>query len=95
MALTDKLKALADVIREKTGYEGTMTLDEMVNVLRGTNLIVDNTVAYILVDENGNEVTAVMVEAETDLTATANDIRLGTTAVTVDGITEGKLIVPK
>ena len=48
----------------------------------------------ILVDDNGTEVTAFLTEEEVDLTATANDIRLGTTAVTDDGFTEGTKVIP-
>lgn len=49
---------------------------------------------YLLVDEAGNEVPAVMVDKETTLDATENDIRLGSTAVTADGVTEGKKYIP-
>lgn len=48
----------------------------------------------ILVDESGNEVAAFLTEEEVDLTATANDIRLGTTAVTDDGVVEGSKFIP-
>lgn len=45
---------------------------------------------YILVDEDGNEVPAALVAEQVDLSATANDIRLGTTAVTAEGVTTGE-----
>ena len=48
----------------------------------------------ILVDEEGTEVAAYLTEEEVDLTATANDIRLGTTAVTNDGVVEGSKDIP-
>lgn len=51
--------------------------------------VVDN--AFILVDEAGNELAAVMTEEEIDLTAEANDIRAGKTAVTDEGIIVGTL----
>lgn len=51
-------------------------------------------VTYMLVDEAGNEIPAVLVEEEVELTATANDIRLGTTAVTNEGVTEGEKEIP-
>lgn len=51
----------------------------------------DNT--FILVDEQGNELAAVLTEEKVDLTATANDIRSGQTAVTDDGVTIGTLNV--
>ena len=49
---------------------------------------------YILVDEDGNEVPAVLVDEKVDLSATANDIRLGTTAVTAEGVTSGEKEIP-
>lgn len=49
---------------------------------------------YILVDEDGNEVPAVLVDEPVELTATANDIRLGTTAVTAEGVTPGEKEIP-
>lgn len=47
--------------------------------------------AFILVDEAGNELSAVMTEEEVDLTAEANDIRAGKIAVTDDGVIVGTL----
>lgn len=35
MALTDKLKAIADAIRAKTGQTGTLTLDAMPSAIAG------------------------------------------------------------
>lgn len=49
---------------------------------------------YILVDEDGNEVPAVLVAEQVDLSATANDIRQGTTAVTAEGVTTGEKDIP-
>lgn len=49
---------------------------------------------YILVDEDGNEVSAVLVDEPVELTATPNDIRLGTTAVTAEGVTSGEKEIP-
>lgn len=48
----------------------------------------------ILVDEDGNELAGVLLDEEVDLTATSNDIRLGTTAITDAGITEGNKEIP-
>lgn len=53
----------------------------------GTVEVIPDTL--ILVDENGVEVVAVMTDEEVDLTATANDIRLGVVAVTDEGIVTG------
>ena len=45
---------------------------------------------YLLYDEAGNEFVGVVVSEETVFTATANDIRKGTVAVTEKGVTEGR-----
>lgn len=49
---------------------------------------------YILVDESGNELTAVVSEEPVTLDAGANDIRIGKTAATVEGVTEGTKRIP-
>lgn len=48
----------------------------------------------ILVDEDGNEYPAVLTDEEITLTATPNDIRLGTTAVTDQGVQTGEKDIP-
>lgn len=54
----------------------------------------DETRTYLLVDEDGNEYPAVLVDEKTIFTATANDIRLGTVAATDTGVTPGEKIIP-
>lgn len=49
---------------------------------------------FILVDERGNEIPAVLTDEEVDLTATPNDIREGVIAVTDDGVVEGTKEIP-
>ena len=49
---------------------------------------------YLLVTEDGEEFVQLNGQEEVDLTATANDIRLGTTAVTETGVTEGTKDIP-
>jgi hypothetical protein len=49
---------------------------------------------YILVDEDGIEVPAVLVDEPVELTATPNDIRVGITAVTAEGVTTGEKEIP-
>lgn len=96
MALIDKIKAIADAIRNKTGTEGKMTLDEMAEAIEymdpGSGGTLPST--FILVDEDGYEIPAVLTEEEVELTATANDIRKGTTAVTEDGVITGEKDIP-
>lgn len=94
MALTDKLKAIADAIRGKTGKSALLTLDEMPVEISQIDGSYDDTQTYILVDESGNEVPAVLVDEEVDLTATPNDIRLGAVAVTDDGVVTGEKEIP-
>ena len=54
----------------------------------------DNTQAYILVDEDGDEYPAVLVDEEVVFNATANDIRLGKVAATEDGVVIGSKDIP-
>lgn len=94
MALIDKIKAIADAIREKTGSTGLLTLDEMAEMIEYMDTSSDGTQTYILVDEDGYEIPAVLTEEEVELTATTNDIRIGTTAVTENGVVEGEKEIP-
>lgn len=95
MALIEKLKAIGDAIRDRTGTTDEMTLDEMAETIGSMNVGGggdDNT--YILVDENGYEVPAVLVDEPVMLTATPNDVRIGTTAVTEQGVITGEKEIP-
>lgn len=94
MALTEKLKAIADAIRDKTGSTGLLSLDEMAEMIQYLGVTGDDTNTYILVDEAGNEVSAVLVDEEVSLTATPNDIRIGSTALTESGYTVGEKEIP-
>ena len=49
---------------------------------------------YILVDSDGNEVVATLVDEATVFDATANDIRLGKVAATESGVTTGTKEIP-
>lgn len=49
---------------------------------------------YVLVDESGNEVTAVLSDTDLTLDATAHDIREGKTAATAQGVTVGDKYIP-
>ena len=92
------LEGMAAQIRALAGIDNTMTPEEMVNTLAalvaGGVTPMAETQTYILVDKDGNEVPAVLVEEETVFTATANDIRLGTVAATAVGVTEGTKEIP-
>lgn len=55
----------------------------------------DRTSTYILVDADGNEIPAVLLDEEVTLTATAaTDIREGTTAITSEGLVTGEKQIP-
>ena len=84
------LKNLANAIRKVNGETKSYTPTEMIEAV--TNIMESAT--YILVDEAGNEVPAVYVDSEMVFTATPNDIREGTTAVTNDGVTVGEKFIP-
>lgn len=94
MALIEKIEAIADAIREKTGSTGKMTLEEMAESIEFMDIGADDVNTYILVDENGVEVPAVLVDEKVTLTATVNDIRIGTTAVTEAGFVTGEKEIP-
>lgn len=92
-ALKTKLTSIANSIREKTGTSDLLTLEEMkAGVDYMPSSADDNT--FILVDENGNEIPAVLTKNEVDLTATTNDIREGVVAVTDDGVVTGEKEIP-
>lgn len=84
------LQGLADALRNVTGETRTYTPTEMIDAV--TTVLEAG--VYILVDENGLEIPAVFVDDETVFTATANDIRIGTTAVTEAGVTTGTKEIP-
>lgn len=82
-------------IKAKHSLKGTIgyKLRLTGTIVIGT-VIEDNTQTYILVDEDGNEIPAVLVDERVELTATPNDIRLGVTAVTDDGVVTGEKEIP-
>lgn len=87
---SETLQGLANALRKVTGETRTYTPTEMIDAV---STVLEKGV-YILVDENGVEIPAVFVDNETKFTATANDIRIGTTAVTESGVTEGIKEIP-
>ena len=91
--LKTKLTSIADAVRERTDTTDKMSLDEMTEEIEYMPAGEDGN-AYILVDEEGNEIPAVLTDEEVDLTATANDIREGAVAVTDDGVVEGTKEIP-
>ena len=92
--LKDKLTSIADNIRDKSGETNKMTIDQMNQEIAWLESDYDETETYILVDEQGNEIAAVATDEIVEITATPNDIRLGTTAVTSEGIVQGEKEIP-
>lgn len=97
MTPTDRLKArltsIADAIRERTGETDKLTIEQMKAEIEYMPAG-DDGETYILVDENGNEIPAVLTEEEVDLTANVNDIREGVIAITDDGVVTGEKFIP-
>lgn len=91
--LKARLTSVADAIRDRTGETGKLTIEQMKAEIEYMPAG-DDGETYILVDEEGNEIPAVLTAEEVDLTATANDIRLGSIAVTDDGVITGEKEIP-
>lgn len=94
MVLIDKIKAIADAIRDRTGETAPMTLDEMAESIEYMTGDGGPIQTFILVDEDGHEMQAFLTEEEVELNATPNDIRIGMTAVTDTGVTVGEKEIP-
>jgi hypothetical protein len=94
MALIDKIKAIADAIRAKTGTTAPLTLDEMAESIEYLEGDGGPMQTLILVDEDGHEMQAFLTDEEVELNATPNDIRIGMTAVTDAGVTVGEKEIP-
>lgn len=86
---TGKLKIKSGSLKGRISGSGKLTG----KVTIGT-VIEDKTQAFILVDEEGNEIPAVLVDEEVTITATPNDIRIGTTAITEEGVVVGEKEIP-
>lgn len=91
--LKSQLRSIADSIRDRTGETDKLTIEQMKAEIDYMP-VGDDGETYILIDEHGNEVPAVLTDEEVDLTATANDIREGVIAVTDDGVIEGTKEIP-
>lgn len=88
-----KLTAIADAIRDKTNTIEAIPFDQIAEkIVELKDGEIPNTI--VLVDPSGNEIVAVRTDQEVQITATANDIRLGTTAVTEKGIITGEKEIP-
>lgn len=86
----DTLAGLGDAIRSVTGSNKKFTPDEMIAEVAD----ILNAATFVLVDEYGNEYTAAYVDSDVVITAGANDIRKGYTAITAEGMITGEKVIP-
>lgn len=91
ITLVERLTAIGDSLREATGDEKKYTLEEM--AARAKELE-EAASAYVLVDKDGNEYGAVMVDEEIEVTATPDDVREGVTFVSDEGVDVGEKYIP-
>lgn len=63
-------------------------------VISKPTIVGDDETVYILRDDHGNELVGVLTDSKPVLNATPNDIRIGVTAVTEEGITVGEKVIP-
>ena len=95
----EKYRILNDGTKEFVGFvaednEGTYPNDGIVGEYSYKRCFEEAQNVYLLVTEDGEEFVQLNGQKEVELTATANDIRLGTTAVTEKGVTEGAKDIP-
>lgn len=91
----ERIRSLKAAIEAKTGKTHADLTDGVKVLILGYGTgSGEEPNAYILVDEDGNEIPAVFVTEETIFDATANDIRIGKTAATDDGIVTGEKVIP-
>lgn len=87
---SETMEGLGDAIRSVTGSDKRFTPDEMMAEVRD----ILNATTFVLVDKDGNEYPAVYIDSDVVITAGANDIRKGYTAITADGVVEGTKVIP-
>lgn len=95
----EKHKVLEDGTKEFVGFvaednESVYPNDGILNGYYYKRCFEEAQNVYLLVTEDGEEFVQLNGQEEVDLTATANDIRLGTTAVTEKGVTTGEKDIP-
>ena len=95
----EKHKVLEDGSKEFIGFvaednESAYPNDGIVGDYYYKRCFEEAKTVYMIVTEDGEEFAQLTTQEEVELTATANDIRLGTTAVTEKGVTEGEKDIP-
>lgn len=95
----EKHKVLEDGTKEFAGFvaednESAYPNDGIVGDYYYKRCFEEARTVYMIVTEDSEEFAQLTTQEEVELTATANDIRLGTTAVTEKGVTEGEKFIP-
>ena len=95
----EKSKVLDDGSKELVGFitennENAYPNDGMQGDYYYKRCFSESQTVYVIVTEDGKKYAQLNSQEIVELTATANDIRLGTTAVTEDGVTEGTKDIP-
>ena len=95
----EKSKVLGDGTKEFVGFvaednESAYPNDGMQGDYYYKRCFEEAKTVYMVVTEEGEEYAQLNSQEIVELTATANDIRLGTTAVTENGVTEGEKFIP-
>ena len=96
----EKHKVLEDGTKEFVGFvaeddESAYPNDSVVGDYYYKRCFEEAKTVYMIVTEDGEEFAQLTTQEAIELTATANDIRLGTTAVTEKGVTEGEKDIPE
>lgn len=86
------LTAIGDSIRAKTGGTDKIPFDKLSEEIGKIETMPE---MFILEDEDGNQLAAVLTDEPIELTADKKtDIRIGTTAVTSEGVVQGEKEIP-
>lgn len=95
----EKHKVLEDGTKEFVGFvaednESAYPNDGIVGDYYYKRCFEEARTVYMIVTEDGEEFAQLTTQETVELTATANDIRLGTTAVTENGVVTGEKDIP-
>lgn len=93
--IIEQSDTLIGYISGENGIQGIITGSMSVSGSLAVSTVIDSSSnTFVIVDENGNEIPAILVEDEVTVSATPNDIRLGVTAITQDGLITGEKVIP-
>ena len=89
MAITDKLSAIADAIRAKTGESGTMNLEQMPGKIAGISTGITPSGNINITDTQQTDVTNYATAQVVDANLTAENIAAGVTVLGIVGTHQG------